>query len=158
MITAAWNMLQSGEFNRGPGADYYTRSDPAKARARARKQLQAIGYQVTIQPPHKPDNPHRRPAPRRTASAPTACPIRRGHQVVVAPIFTSVGHLAGLSRDRSDQHTSAAIAPTRIRPAAPRSSEDGTPLERRERCDLAGARLSLGRGFFHQDQEFLGRF
>jgi len=50
MITAAWNMLQNGEFYRDPGADYYTRRDPAKAKARAVKQLQALGYQVTIQP------------------------------------------------------------------------------------------------------------
>jgi transposase len=50
MLIAAWNMLQNGEFYRDPGADYYTRQDPAKTRARAVRQLEALGYQVTIQP------------------------------------------------------------------------------------------------------------
>ena len=50
MITAAWNMLANAEFYRDPGPDYYTRKDPAKTRARAVKQLQALGYHVTIQP------------------------------------------------------------------------------------------------------------
>jgi transposase len=50
MITSAWTMLTSGEFYRDPGADYFTRHDPAKTRARAVKQLQALGYQVSLQP------------------------------------------------------------------------------------------------------------
>ncbi len=50
MITAAWNMLTNAEFYRDPGADYYTRQDPAKTRARAVRQLEALGYQVSIQP------------------------------------------------------------------------------------------------------------
>jgi transposase len=50
MITAAWNILQNGEFYRDPGADYYTRRDPAKAKARAIKQLEALGYHITIEP------------------------------------------------------------------------------------------------------------
>ena len=50
MLTAAWTMLTNGEFYRDPGPDYYTRHDPAKTRARAVRQLQALGYDVTIKP------------------------------------------------------------------------------------------------------------
>ena len=50
MLIAAWHMLTNAEFYRDPGADYYTRHDPAKTRARAVRQLEALGYQVTIQP------------------------------------------------------------------------------------------------------------
>jgi transposase len=50
MITAAWHMLQTREFYRDPGPDYYTRQDPRRAKDRAIKQLQALGYDVTIQP------------------------------------------------------------------------------------------------------------
>ena len=49
MLVAAWHMLQNGEFYRDPGADYYTRRDPARTKARAVKQLEALGYTVTIQ-------------------------------------------------------------------------------------------------------------
>jgi transposase len=50
MLTAAWHMLTNREFYRDPGADYYTRRDPARTKARAVKQLEALGYTVTIQP------------------------------------------------------------------------------------------------------------
>jgi len=50
MLTAAWHMLQNGDFYRDLGADYYTRREPSKAKARAIKQLEALGYQVTIEP------------------------------------------------------------------------------------------------------------
>ena len=49
MLTAAWHMLTNGEFYRDPGADYYTRRDPARTKARAVRQLEALGYTVTIQ-------------------------------------------------------------------------------------------------------------
>ena len=32
MITAAWTMLNNAEFYRDPGADYFTRHDPAKTK------------------------------------------------------------------------------------------------------------------------------
>ena len=48
MLVAAWHMLQNGDFYRDPGADYYTRRDPARTKARAVKQLEALGYTVTI--------------------------------------------------------------------------------------------------------------
>ncbi len=50
MLIAAWNMLTGGEFYRDPGPDFYTRIDPGKAKARAVKQLEALGYHVTIEP------------------------------------------------------------------------------------------------------------
>ncbi len=50
MIVTAWSMLTNGEFYRDPGADYYTRHDPAKTKARAVKLLEALGYDVTLQP------------------------------------------------------------------------------------------------------------
>ncbi len=50
MLVAAWNMLTNGELYRDPGADYYTRRIPAKTRARAIGQLEALGYRVILQP------------------------------------------------------------------------------------------------------------
>ena len=50
MLTCAWHMLVNGAFYQDPGADYYTRHHPAKTKARAIKQLQALGYDVTLQP------------------------------------------------------------------------------------------------------------
>ncbi|MGV0790553.1 IS110 family transposase [Mycolicibacterium sp. XJ1819] len=50
MIIAAHNMLTNGDFYRDPGADYYTKHVPAKTKARAVSQLQALGYRVTLQP------------------------------------------------------------------------------------------------------------
>jgi len=50
MVVAAWHMLSNGEFYREPGLDYYTRRVPAKAKARAIRQLESLGYKVTIEP------------------------------------------------------------------------------------------------------------
>jgi transposase len=50
ILIAAWHMLTNGEFYRDLGPDYYTRQDPAKTTARAVKQLEALGYHVTIEP------------------------------------------------------------------------------------------------------------
>ncbi len=50
MLTCAWHMLVNGTFYQDPGPDYYTRHQPAKTKARAVKQLQALGYSVTLQP------------------------------------------------------------------------------------------------------------
>ena len=49
-LVAAWNMLTNGEFYRDPGADYYTRRVPAKTKAHAVRQLESLGYRVTLQP------------------------------------------------------------------------------------------------------------
>src|ERR1700737_3144475 len=50
MVVAAWHMLTNGEFNREPGLDYYTRRVPAKTKARAVRQLESLGYKVTLEP------------------------------------------------------------------------------------------------------------
>ena len=50
MVIAAWNMLTNGDFYRDPGADYYTAHHPARSKARALNQLEALGYRVTLQP------------------------------------------------------------------------------------------------------------
>lgn len=50
MLICAWHMLVNGAFYQDPGPDYYTRHRPAKAKARALKQLQALGYNVTLEP------------------------------------------------------------------------------------------------------------
>jgi transposase len=49
MIIAAWHMLTSGEVYREPGLDYYTRRVPAKTKARAIRQLESLGYKVTLE-------------------------------------------------------------------------------------------------------------
>ena len=50
MLTCAWHMLVNGTFYQHPGPDYYTRHHPAKTKARAIKQLHALGYNITLQP------------------------------------------------------------------------------------------------------------
>jgi transposase len=50
MLTDAWNMLTNGAFYRDPGADYYTRHHPGHTKAKAIKQLQALGYKVSLEP------------------------------------------------------------------------------------------------------------
>ena len=50
MLTCTWRMLVNGTFYQDPGADYYTRHHPARTKAKAIKQLQALGYTVTLQP------------------------------------------------------------------------------------------------------------
>jgi len=42
--------LTDGAFYRELGADYYTVRKPAKAKARAVSQLEALGYTVTLTP------------------------------------------------------------------------------------------------------------
>ncbi|MEO7015839.1 MAG: IS110 family transposase [Leifsonia sp.] len=50
ILVAAWHMLRNGEVYADPGADYYTRIDPQKTKTRAIRQLQNLGYEVTITP------------------------------------------------------------------------------------------------------------
>jgi transposase len=50
MLTNAWHMLFNGTVFQEPGPDYYTRQHPAKTKAKAIKQLQALGYDVTLEP------------------------------------------------------------------------------------------------------------
>ena len=50
MLTDAWNMLTNGAFYCDPAADYYTRHQPGKTKAKAIKQLENLGYKVTLEP------------------------------------------------------------------------------------------------------------
>ena len=48
ILTSVWKMLTTGEVFTDLGADYYVRLDPEKAKKRAIRQLQTLGYEVTI--------------------------------------------------------------------------------------------------------------
>lgn len=50
MLIDAYNMLVNGTFYRDPGPDYYTRHHPGKAKAKAIKQLESLGYNLTLEP------------------------------------------------------------------------------------------------------------
>lgn len=50
MLITAWNMLTNGTLYQDPGPDYYTRHQPARVKATAIKQLQNLGYNVTLEP------------------------------------------------------------------------------------------------------------
>lgn len=50
ILTAAWHMLTNGECYTDPGADRYTRLNPSRAKNNAIKQLNSLGYNVTITP------------------------------------------------------------------------------------------------------------
>jgi hypothetical protein len=48
ILTAIWHMGTTDNTYIDPGADYFTRLNPAKARAKAVRQLEAMGYDVTL--------------------------------------------------------------------------------------------------------------
>jgi transposase len=50
ILTAAWHMLTNGDFYQDPGADYFNVNHPAKTKARAISQLEALGFRVSLQP------------------------------------------------------------------------------------------------------------
>ena len=50
MLISAFNMLINGDFYHDPGPNYYTPHQPAQTKAQAIKQLQTLGYQVTLEP------------------------------------------------------------------------------------------------------------
>jgi transposase len=50
ILVAIWTMAHTGALYDDPGADYYTRRDPERARRHAVNQLQRLGYQVTLTP------------------------------------------------------------------------------------------------------------
>ncbi len=50
MLIAIWNMITNGVFYHEPGADFYTRLNPDKAKNRALDQLRKMGYAVTLNP------------------------------------------------------------------------------------------------------------
>lgn len=49
MLTAIWHMGTNGTFYDDPGAGYFTRLNPERARNRAIRQLQDMGYHVTLE-------------------------------------------------------------------------------------------------------------
>ncbi|MGI8694617.1 MAG: IS110 family transposase, partial [Geodermatophilaceae bacterium] len=50
ILTAIWNMAQTGALYDDPGPDFYTRLHPDRAKRRAIDQLHAMGYTVTLSP------------------------------------------------------------------------------------------------------------
>ena len=50
MVVAAHGMLTNGDFYRDPGANYFTARRPGSIKANAIRQLQALGYTVTLEP------------------------------------------------------------------------------------------------------------
>ena len=48
MLIAIWHMLTDGTFYQDPGADYYTKLKPEKAKNRAVDQLRQLGYHVEL--------------------------------------------------------------------------------------------------------------
>lgn len=48
MLTAIWHMGTTGTLYDDPGADFFTRLHPDRAKKRAIRQLEAMGYQVTL--------------------------------------------------------------------------------------------------------------
>ena len=51
ILTAAWHMLQTGELYNDLGGDYFTRKNPDRQTTRLVRQLQALGHNVTLEPP-----------------------------------------------------------------------------------------------------------
>jgi transposase len=50
ILNAVWHLLADGECYNDPGADYFTRLDPVKARTNAINKLNSLGYNVTLSP------------------------------------------------------------------------------------------------------------
>ncbi len=48
MLTAIWHMGTTSTLYDDPGADYFTRLNPDRAKKRALHQLEAMGYQVPL--------------------------------------------------------------------------------------------------------------
>jgi transposase len=48
ILVAIWNMGTNGTFYEDPGGDYFTRLNPERARTRAIRQLESLGYAVTL--------------------------------------------------------------------------------------------------------------
>jgi transposase len=48
MLTAIWHMGRTGTLYDDPGADFFTRLNPDRAKNRALHQLEAMGYRITL--------------------------------------------------------------------------------------------------------------
>ena len=102
MLTDAWHLLINGAFYRDPGADYYTRHQPARTKTKAIKQLETLAYKVTLEPLTK------------TARAPTvfACPTSRG------PSSASRTSRMTITGTSTPARMRAAVEPRKIRRGA----------------------------------------
>ncbi len=49
LLVAIWNIATTNTEYRDPGGDYFTRLNPQKARSNAIRQLEAMGYHVTLE-------------------------------------------------------------------------------------------------------------
>jgi transposase len=50
LLTLVWTMLTEGTHYDEPGPDYYSRRNPDRAKKHAIKQLETLGYNVTVEP------------------------------------------------------------------------------------------------------------
>ena len=50
LLTLVWSMLTTGSYYNEPGPDYYTRRSPERSKNHAIRQLEALGYNVTLKP------------------------------------------------------------------------------------------------------------
>lgn len=50
LLTLVWSMLTTGTHYDEPGPDYYTRRSPERSKNHAIRQLEALGYHVTLKP------------------------------------------------------------------------------------------------------------
>ncbi|HTX54340.1 MAG TPA: IS110 family transposase, partial [Candidatus Baltobacteraceae bacterium] len=48
LLVAIWNIATTNTTYHDPGGDYFTRLNPQKARSNAIRQLEAMGYHVTL--------------------------------------------------------------------------------------------------------------
>jgi len=48
LLVAIWNIATTNTTYHDPGGDYFTRLNPQKARNNAVRQLEAMGYHVTL--------------------------------------------------------------------------------------------------------------
>lgn len=48
LLIAIWNMISTGAYYTDPGPDYYIRHNPERTQHNAIRQLQALGYEVTL--------------------------------------------------------------------------------------------------------------
>ena len=63
LLVAIWNIATTNTTYRDPGGDYFTRLNPPGARTNAVRQLEAMGYHVTLEEASCPSHsPHRRPS------------------------------------------------------------------------------------------------
>lgn len=58
LITIIWTLLSTGAFYDEPGPNWYTRQHPERAKRRAIRTVDNLGYNVTITPTRTQRNPH----------------------------------------------------------------------------------------------------